>query len=312
MGLTHFPNGISSLGMPVIGSGPMMTTGKVFFVDSGSVAGADATNNGLDPSTPFLTLGYAVDKCRYNKGDVIFLMPGHEEDITAVAREVWIRTEGISVIGLGSGSSRPRFDCQEVEAKFIVHGDGVTIANITVRPSAGETVTRGIDVLSNTADVRLLDIEILPGEAGDGTDDFLTAIDVRQNSDRCIIDGFKYSQHPSADGSKAAIQIWDNDRAHISNFWIEGSGTTWVAGIICTQTKVTRCLIENGMITCDAEPGIELFTGSTGSISNVTIFSDLDNIDDAVVADGCAHFNVQYVDSATESGTLVKTESIDD
>ena len=45
MSLTNFPNGISVLGMPMIGNGPIFSTGDFYFVDS--VNGSD-TNDGKD------------------------------------------------------------------------------------------------------------------------------------------------------------------------------------------------------------------------------------------------------------------------
>jgi len=312
MGLTHFPNGVSSFGMPVIGTSPIMTTGSIFFVDSGNTsAGGDAVNKGSDPSTPYLTIDYAVGKCTADKGDVIFVMPGHVEDL-ALGASIDADVAGISIIGLGVGPSRPRIDYNGNTALFIIGASGVTVANLTFRPSV-TVVSNAISIEPSNTDTRLLDLEVIPGEDGAGVDEFLNAIVVRSGGHRTIVDGFRYSHHASVTGSQSAIHLVDaSDRVHISNFWIEGSGAGWVAGIRGITTASTRILIENGMITCDDEPGIEFLTATTGSISNVTIFSDLANIDDSVVADGCAHFNVQYVDSATESGTLVKTESIDD
>jgi len=105
MGLTAFPNGVSSFGMPVIGSGPVMTTGNVFFVDSGSTTGGDGASNGTSPNTPFLTIDYAIGRCTANNGDVIFVMPGHTENLTG---SIALDVAGVSVIGLGQGHTRPK------------------------------------------------------------------------------------------------------------------------------------------------------------------------------------------------------------
>ena len=65
MSLTRFPRGVSSFGIPVIGAGPIVTTGTVFFVDdSGS-----NDNSGLDPEQPFATLAYAESRCTASVGD---------------------------------------------------------------------------------------------------------------------------------------------------------------------------------------------------------------------------------------------------
>ncbi len=67
MGLTAFPNGISSMGVPVVGP----TTGNVFFVDSGSGTRADDTSHGRDSTKPFSTVDFAIGQCTASNGDII-------------------------------------------------------------------------------------------------------------------------------------------------------------------------------------------------------------------------------------------------
>lgn len=105
MALTNFPNGISSQGVPVLGSGPVFTTGSIYFVDSAT--GSDG-NKGADKTRPFATLDYAVGQCTANKGDYIIVMPNHAETITGAAG-IAFDVAGVSAVGLGSYNQRPRF-----------------------------------------------------------------------------------------------------------------------------------------------------------------------------------------------------------
>lgn len=84
---------------------PRLTTGKIFYVDSGSGSDSGA---GSDPGAPFATLDYAVGRTTANSGDVIYLMPGHSETITAT-NTLTLDVAGITVIGLGYGNDRPTF-----------------------------------------------------------------------------------------------------------------------------------------------------------------------------------------------------------
>jgi hypothetical protein len=97
MGLTNFPGGISSFGVPVLpGSIPFGVDSKVFFVAPyrTTANGASDGNSGLSPNralkTVFGTNG-AFSKCRDNKNDTIVLIASGEsaaettEDITATA-----------------------------------------------------------------------------------------------------------------------------------------------------------------------------------------------------------------------------------
>lgn len=73
MGLTHYPHGISSFGIPVMGGGGIPATGgKVFFVNYG--AGRDGVGAGINAANPFKTINYALSQCTTNNDDVICLM----------------------------------------------------------------------------------------------------------------------------------------------------------------------------------------------------------------------------------------------
>ena len=61
----------------------MLTTGNVFFVDSGASLAVDSTAHGDSPERPFATLDYAVGRCTANNNDVVYVMAGHSETLTA-------------------------------------------------------------------------------------------------------------------------------------------------------------------------------------------------------------------------------------
>lgn len=107
MPLTSFPNGVSSFGMPIIGSGGHMTTGNVFFVSSTATNASDG-NLGSSPDKPLATLDGAYTRTTANNGDLVFLMPNHAETVTGVGG-ITADVAGVSVIGLGRGAQRPRF-----------------------------------------------------------------------------------------------------------------------------------------------------------------------------------------------------------
>ena len=170
----------------------------------------------------------------------------------------------------------------------------------------------GIDIETTVTDTRLEDIECIPGEAGDGTDEFVTAIELKATCTRTAIVGFKYAHHASVAHAEQAIHINGiSDRVYVGHFWIEITGGAAVAGILFTGVS-TRSLIEEGVITSDAEPGIQGNAANTGIIRNVTIFSNLATIDAATVQTGMAHDNVKYIEVGDEADTQVKTPSIDD
>ena len=56
--------------------------GTAFFVDSGPANAA--TDSGLTPESALPTIDAAINKCTANVGDVIFVLPGHVENVTAI------------------------------------------------------------------------------------------------------------------------------------------------------------------------------------------------------------------------------------
>ena len=128
MGLTNFPYGVSSFGIPLIGSGPDMTTGDVYFVSSTAANRSDSGSQGTAPTLPFATLDYAVGRTTENQGDIIYVMPGHAETISAAAG-LDLDVAGISVIGLGWGNTRPTFTFATATGADM----DIDAANITLR-----------------------------------------------------------------------------------------------------------------------------------------------------------------------------------
>ena len=106
-------------GVPVSGE---LTTGNVFFVDSGS---GSNSNTGKKPSTALATLDYAIGKCTATNGDIIYVMPGHAETTTAIAVDV----AGITIIGIGRGRARPTFTATTTASDLI----DVTVANVCIK-----------------------------------------------------------------------------------------------------------------------------------------------------------------------------------
>lgn len=96
MGLTNFPGGISSMGVPVMGSGIPSTKGKVYFVDYGS--GSDG-NSGLSSSKPLKTVAAAYAKVTTNNDDVIVLQGSASHVVTEMLTVSKNRVHFIGVDG---------------------------------------------------------------------------------------------------------------------------------------------------------------------------------------------------------------------
>lgn len=286
------------------------STGKRIFVNA--TTGSDAGGYGYAPGAPVATIDYAVSLCTDNANDIIYVMPGHVETLDDSVG-IDIDVDGVSVIGLGNGPDRPRIDYDHADGIFSIGGSGVLVENITFRPSVA-TVTIGIDIEAAETDTTIRNCEFLIGEEGDGTDEFVLGIDIKAGCTRTLIEGLLYAHHASCGGAQAAVILTGaSDLVTIKDCVFQGpTGAAANACIEGITTLSTRLLIDNCICVSDAEPGIELLTGTTGVIRDTVIFSDLGTIDAATVADGMAHFNVQYVETGNEQGALVKDPSVDD
>ena len=116
--------------------------GDIYFVDSGASAASDTAGFGKNPDAPFATLDFAVGQCTAAQGDVIYVMPGHAETVSAAAG-LALDVAGITVIGLGDGADQPT-----VTLDTIVSADvDVDAANVTVE---------NINFVANFADIAVV------------------------------------------------------------------------------------------------------------------------------------------------------------
>lgn len=284
------------------------SAGSHFFVHSGT--GGTSSGHGYTPDAPLTTLDAAVALCTANKGDVIHLLPGHNEGLGDA--QITLDIAGIKVIGHGEGSLVPRIDFDHANASIDITANGVVLENIRLLPSV-TAVLIAIDIAADVTDCVLRKIETLPGEDGAGVDEFAQTIVLKDGNDRTLIEDCTFTQHASAAGVIDCIKLDDACDGVIirnCNFWTAGAAL--VAPITGDTTLSTNLLIENCVLKTDAEPGIEVLTGTTGVIRQCLIFGDLATIDAATVADGMAHWDVKYVEVGNEAATLVKTESVDD
>lgn len=132
---TNFPNGITSWGMPVFGSSNLplpASNGNYWFVSS--LLG----NNG-NPGTfssPFATLAFAAGYANLLPGDVIILMEGHTENVSAAAG-ILLSTAAVQVIGMGGmGPNQPiiYFTGSVAATTLKITGASVSISGIKFVP----------------------------------------------------------------------------------------------------------------------------------------------------------------------------------
>ena len=122
------------------GSGNLIksaTTPRIFFVDSNG--GGSTTSGGLTPESAFTTIDSAIGACTANRGDTIYVMAGHAETISA-AGGITADVAGISIIGLGRGTSRPTLSLSATSSTIAVSAANVLFQNLVITSTVNELV----------------------------------------------------------------------------------------------------------------------------------------------------------------------------
>lgn len=285
-----------------------LTTGSRFYVHS--VTGSDAAGYGTSPDAPVATIDYAIGLCTASKGDIIYVMPGHNEGLGDA--QIAVDVIGVQIIGLGKGSLRPRIDFDHANASIDISVSGCTLKNLVLLPSV-TTIAIGIDIMAGALSTTLEDIEVLPGEDGAGVDELVIAVDVKAGCTRTKIKNLKVRVHASVAHQGAGISLTGaSDDVTIEDCDIVVLGAAGVAPISGITTLSTNVRINRCTCVSDDEPGIELLTGTVGVIAHCAVFSNLASIAAAIVADGCAKIANYYVEVGNEAGALIGTASVDD
>ena len=93
--------------------------GSIFYVDgnSGNAANTASVGQGASWDTPFANVNYAISRCSNNAGDIILIAADHTETIAdtnasnvsgTTTDEFCVDKSGITIIGLGTGTRRPK------------------------------------------------------------------------------------------------------------------------------------------------------------------------------------------------------------
>lgn len=233
MPVTNFPFGVSSFGAPVL-PGPVLTTGNVFFVSSVASGRSDSTGAGRDPATPFATLDYAIGQCTASNNDVIYCLPGHVETIAAAAG-VAVDVAGISIVGMGRGSLRPKMNFTATASTFAISAANVLIQNVLF--------TGGIDAIVTPITIAAADVSLIGIETRDVTGQALDWITTTAAANRLLISDWVHAG-ASAAGGEAALVLVGGDGIIVEDFDIYGNFS--VAAIENVTTACTNLRIGGG------------------------------------------------------------------
>lgn len=288
-------------GIPMNEGFPVLGEGKYIYVSS--VTGDDALS-GESPATAVATLDAAVALCTASKGYIIVAMQNHAENLTA-ADAVDIDIAGVAVVGLGTGTDRPTFTMTNVAGEITIGAANVTLQNLVINASEPDTL-KGVNVEAGVNYVTIRNCEF--GVDTANTDEFTHAISFENGSTGSIIEGCLIDQ-ALGNATAGIIMDADTDQLIIRNNIVRGDYST--ANIVGNTTLSTNLLIDGNLLingeagSINAQPTIELLTGTTGVIQNNNHVCNVASPDLAVVADTCMLFNEQYSETVAAASVSV-------
>lgn len=269
-----------------------LTTGSIFFVDSAT--GTNSVGGGRNPDAPLATLDYAIGLCTASKGDMIYVMPGHAETITA-ADGFDADVAGIRIIGMGWGDLRPTFTFTQTASDVAIGANNVWIENL--RFVAGvSAVVRGVNVEGKTG-VVFKNCEWYWG--GTTGYDFVDSLILAAGSSRCIIDNCRFLAEPGVAGAATAVKLSGaSHNVRITNSEFMGDYSTACVNGITTLSQGLMFLSNTVHNTDASEPYLEVLTGTTGVIADTRGLASGATIAANAVADAMAHCENFVVNTA--------------
>ena len=258
-----FAGGVTIRGVPLLQTHP----GEVFWVNNSSVLpkGGVGGSDGNDGSylRPFGTVDYAIGRCTASRGDIIVVMPGYTQTISAAAG--WAcDVPGVAIIGLGTGTNKPTITFSATASDINISAANVMISNFRCVSSV-DSLVNFIDVDEGYATIHNCDF--VTGSATEA----LCFIDQATTYDGLTVSGCKFLQPTDPNGTGGAagtggIYLVDSEDILVENCVFRGMFET--AAIHNKTTKVQGLHVNNCEFTSTLTVPFVLVAASTGEATN--------------------------------------------
>ena len=292
----------SQTGGGTVVSSATLTTGQIWYVDSAT--GTDAVGYGRTPDAPFASMNYCdtrlAAESRGNKGDMVIVMPGHTETISAAAG-CDLNTGGVYWRGIGTGSSTPLLTFgTAVGADLNIDAAGITLENFRI--------TTTIDALTGPIDVNAAGFTFKNILFEDGTGQVTDFLVADANADLMVIDNVRYTGAAAA-GTNSAFVLAGCDDVEIKNCFIFGNFA--VSAIDFRTAAASRAWIHDCHIRTVNAADLcikDTVTGSTGNIGPnlfLSLQDDAANVTEAVTGATFRVFDPVYVVNANHEKAML-------
>lgn len=292
--LTNFVNGIASYGVPVMGGSTIpSTTGNYWFVSS--TTGSNG-NSGKSVKQAFATIAQAQSAATASNGDVVIIMPGHAETLTAV---LTLSKAGVSYVGIGTGSLKPQITVNAAVDGLSLTGANINVSNIHFPAPETDDATAMINVAG--ANCSLTNIS---GIGSQTSKNFTDCITVASGANDLVISGLNIYNTVvdvvAAISLEAAVA-----RAVIKNCNIQGTFST---AVLMDEATATLATIENNLFK-NTKAATAVVTFTTGNSTGVMRFNHLSGrhttlASNFVIGTGMDIFENRVVEEAALNGAI--------
>lgn len=313
--MSNFPNGFGIKGVVIRGVPvDIPHSGQIFYVNNSSVlaAGGIGGSNGNDGTyqRPFSTITYAITKCTASRGDIIYVMPGYTETISA-ASGLAISKAGVSVIGLGTGSLRPTLSLSATGSTVAMSAANTTLHNFIFSSTIDDCV---VGIITSATNVTVSNCRF---EQSAADKNFLSCIEtsaVANESDGLHVIGNERYEIDAAALAFLSILEATDDLVMSDNRMTVGATTTGIGyGLILGAFITLNALITRNTLTITSSTtgftvGL-LITGSGTTCTGVVSHNLVGSLDvttpllDTATLD-YQHFENYYVDVLAKSARL--------
>lgn len=246
-----------------------LSTGNRFFVDSGSSTGGTTSGFGQTPDAPFSTLDSAIANCTADNGDLVYVMPGHAENLTTI-NQVDLDVAGVSVIGLGHGASAPTFSTTAAAGAISVGAASVSIKNLRFVANFATGTTAAIQ-LEAAADNCTIDGCVFRDTSA--ANEFKIHINVATAVDDLTIKNCNFiTLAGSMTSSVFFVGTTSNLRIQ-NNFWHVDCSASVLDHLADVPTACA--IIENDMVNIDTGAGLVISLKSDGVATGYIAYNRL-------------------------------------
>lgn len=216
-------------------------------------------------SRVFTSLTAASAMCVAGRGDVILVLPGETETVTA-AGGIQLSADGVTIVGMGNGQDRPTFTFSTATtADMNVDAANITIENCIFDLTGVDALAAPIDV--NAANFTMRNCEVITANV---TNQAVLGILTDVNGTGMTLLNNQFLGTPTA-GTAAAVRIVGGANHIVRGNLFIGSYTTTLGAIDNATTAITNSMFENNFIsntTASSTVAMNFQSASTGMISN--------------------------------------------